>query len=144
MTVVIVLEGGAERRAWMTCSLSTSPSYLNCLYTKAILFQTCFLSITPYYPLKMPCRAQGVKWPLSVIFFCISLMGFYHHSMVLFGNRVLLNLFFFFFEYEHESEQALGFGDGQGSLECYSLWGSKELHMIEWLNWTDTCFTMLY
>ena len=59
-------------------------------------------------------------------------MGFYHHSMVLFGNRVLLNLFFFFFfEYGHESEQALGFGDGQGSLECYSLWGSKELHMIE-------------
>ena len=60
-------------------------------------------------------------------------MGFYHHSMVLFGNRVLLNLFFFFFffEYGHESEQALGFGDGQGSLECCSPWGSKELHTTE-------------
>ena len=27
----------------------------------------------------------------------------------------------------HEFEQALGDGEGQGSLVCYSLWGSKEL-----------------
>ena len=27
----------------------------------------------------------------------------------------------------HESEQAPGVGDGQGSLECYSPWGCKEL-----------------
>ena len=26
-------------------------------------------------------------------------------------------------------------GDGQGSLECCSLWGCKELDMTEWLNW---------
>jgi len=25
----------------------------------------------------------------------------------------------------HEFEQALGVGDGQGSLACYSTWGSK-------------------
>ena len=55
--------------------------------------------------------------------------------MVLFGNRVLLNhvffLNYFLLEYGHESEQALGFGDGQGSLECCSPWGSKELHTTE-------------
>ena len=37
----------------------------------------------------------------------------------------------------HEFEQALGVGDGQGSLACCSLWGSKEVDMTEWLNWTD-------
>ena len=26
----------------------------------------------------------------------------------------------------HESEQAPGVGDGQGTLVCYSPWGSKE------------------
>ena len=31
----------------------------------------------------------------------------------------------------HESEQALGVGDGQGSLECCSPWGHKELDVIE-------------
>ena len=36
----------------------------------------------------------------------------------------------------HEFEQALGVGDGQGSLECCSPWGGKELDMTEWLNWT--------
>ena len=35
----------------------------------------------------------------------------------------------------HEFEQALGVGDGQGSLECCSPWGHKELDMTEWLNW---------
>ena len=49
----------------------------------------------------------------SVIFFSISLMGLYHHSMFLFGNRVLLNhvaVFFklFFIRVGHESEHALG------------------------------------
>ena len=29
----------------------------------------------------------------------------------------------------HEFEQALGVGDRQGSLECCSLWGYKELDM---------------
>ena len=37
----------------------------------------------------------------------------------------------------HEFEQALGVGDGEGSLECCSLWGSKELDMNKWLNWTE-------
>ena len=31
----------------------------------------------------------------------------------------------------HEFEQALGVGDGQGSLECYSPWGHKELDTTE-------------
>ena len=31
----------------------------------------------------------------------------------------------------HEFEQAPGVGDGQGSLECYSLWGHKELDTAE-------------
>ena len=34
----------------------------------------------------------------------------------------------------HEFEQALGDGEGQGSLECYSPWGHKELDTTEWLN----------
>ena len=34
----------------------------------------------------------------------------------------------------HGFEQALGAGDGQGSLECCSPWGSKELDMTERLN----------
>ena len=33
-----------------------------------------------------------------------------------------------------EFEQALGLGDGQGSLECCSPWGCKELDMTEQLN----------
>ena len=35
----------------------------------------------------------------------------------------------------NEFEQALGVGDGQGSLECCSPWGCKELDTTEWLNW---------
>ena len=31
----------------------------------------------------------------------------------------------------HEFEQAPGTGDGEGSLACYSAWGSKELDTIE-------------
>ena len=38
----------------------------------------------------------------------------------------------------HERKQALGVGDGKGSLACCSPWGSKELEMTEWLNWTDS------
>ena len=34
----------------------------------------------------------------------------------------------------HEFEQTPGDGEGQGSLECYSPRGSKELDMNEWLN----------
>ena len=34
----------------------------------------------------------------------------------------------------YEFEQAPGVGDGQGSLECYSPWGHKELDTIEPLN----------
>ena len=34
----------------------------------------------------------------------------------------------------HEFEQAPGAGDGQGSLECCSPWGCKELEMTERLN----------
>ena len=36
----------------------------------------------------------------------------------------------------HESEQALWVGDGQGSLACFSPWGSKESDTTEQLNWT--------
>ena len=39
--------------------------------------------------------------------------------------------------YGHGFEQAPGVGDGQGSLACCSPCGSKELDMIEQLNWTD-------
>ena len=34
----------------------------------------------------------------------------------------------------HEFEQALGVGERQGSLECCSPWGHKELDMTEQLN----------
>ena len=34
----------------------------------------------------------------------------------------------------HEFEEALGDGEGQGSLECCSPWGRKELDMTEWPN----------
>ena len=34
----------------------------------------------------------------------------------------------------HEFEQALGVGDGQGSLECCSPWGRRELNTTEQLN----------
>ena len=34
----------------------------------------------------------------------------------------------------HEFEQVPGVGDGQGSLECCSPWGHKELDMPEQLN----------
>ena len=37
----------------------------------------------------------------------------------------------------HEFEQALGVGDGQGSLECCTPRGRKELDMTEWLKWTE-------
>ena len=35
---------------------------------------------------------------------------------------------------EHEFEQALGVGDGQGSLQCCSPWGHKELDPTERVN----------
>ena len=34
----------------------------------------------------------------------------------------------------HESEQTLGDNEGQGSLECCSPWGCKELDITERLN----------
>ena len=37
----------------------------------------------------------------------------------------------------HEFEWVLGTGVGQGSLECCSPWGHKQLYMTEQLNWTD-------
>ena len=42
----------------------------------------------------------------------------------------------------HEFEQALGVGDEQGSLECCSTWGHKELNTTEWLNWTSCCWPL--
>ena len=36
--------------------------------------------------------------------------------------------------YEHEFKLAPGDGEGQGSLECYSPWGCKELDTTERLN----------
>ena len=48
----------------------------------------------------------------------------------------------------HESEKTPGVGDGQGSLACYSPWGSKELDKTQWLTtnnkWTGyVCLTQL-
>ena len=37
----------------------------------------------------------------------------------------------------HAFGWTLGIGDRQGGLECFSSWGSKELVMTEWLNWTE-------
>ena len=37
----------------------------------------------------------------------------------------------------HEFEEAPGVGDKQGSLECCSPWGHKELDMTERLNWLN-------
>ena len=37
----------------------------------------------------------------------------------------------------HEFEQALGVGDGQGTLECCSPWGRRQLDITEQLNWTE-------
>ena len=37
----------------------------------------------------------------------------------------------------YEFEQAPGVGDGQGSLECYSTWGHKELDTNKQLNWME-------
>ena len=36
-----------------------------------------------------------------------------------------------------------GVGDGQGGLTCCGSWGLKESDTTEYLNWTDSCFTML-
>ena len=40
----------------------------------------------------------------------------------------------------HELEQTLGDGEGQGSLECCSPWGHKELDRTEKLNTTTTTY----
>ena len=40
----------------------------------------------------------------------------------------------------HEFEQSPGDGKGQGSLACYSLWGRKELDVIELHNNNKSCF----
>ena len=37
----------------------------------------------------------------------------------------------------HAFGQTLGVGGRQKDLACCSPWGRKELHMTEWLNWTD-------
>ena len=37
----------------------------------------------------------------------------------------------------HEFGWDSAVGDGQGGLACCSSWGFKELHMTEWLNWTE-------
>ena len=39
----------------------------------------------------------------------------------------------------HQFGQAPGVGDEQGSLECCSPWGRKELDTTEQLNWTEHC-----
>ena len=50
----------------------------------------------------------------------------------------------------HGFEQAPGVDAGQGSLECCSPWGCKELDMTEWLNWTElntewlNCFSKIF
>ena len=42
----------------------------------------------------------------------------------------------------HEFEQTLGDSEGQGSLECCSPWGHKELDMIKQLNNNNKNFLM--
>ena len=44
----------------------------------------------------------------------------------------------------NEFEQTPGVGDRQGSLECYSSWGHKELNMTEQLNWTEEYTVALF
>ena len=46
----------------------------------------------------------------------------------------------------HEFEQALGDGEGQGSLACCSSWCPQRAghNWVTKVNWTDSCFTMLY
>ena len=49
----------------------------------------------------------------------------------------------------HEFERTPGNSEGQGSLECCSPWGHKELDMTEWLNnnnstWEPTVQQSLY
>ena len=47
---------------------------------------------------------------------------------------------------EPEFEQAPGDGEGQGSLACYSPWGSRQLDMNEGLNNSNNihmCMKML-
>ena len=44
----------------------------------------------------------------------------------------------------HEFEQAPGVGDRQRSLASYSPWGRKESDMTEWLNWTDSNYSLLW
>ena len=39
----------------------------------------------------------------------------------------------------HEFEQTLGDSKGQGSMECCSPWGRKELDTTEWLNNNNSC-----
>ena len=46
--------------------------------------------------------------------------------------------------HHHEFEQALGIGDGQGSLECCSLWGRKELGTTEQLTLSLSSRTSLF
>ena len=44
----------------------------------------------------------------------------------------------------HESEQVPGDGEGQGSLQCYSPWGHKELDTTEQLNNNRPCHYMIH
>ena len=44
----------------------------------------------------------------------------------------------------NEFEQTPGVGDRQGSLECYSSWGHKELNMTDRLNWTEEYTVALF
>ena len=43
----------------------------------------------------------------------------------------------------HEFEWTPGVGDGQAGLVCCDSRGRKESDMTEWLNWTDSWFTVL-
>ena len=43
----------------------------------------------------------------------------------------------------HEFEPLPGAGEGQGSLECCSPWGHKDLDKTEWLNWTDSPYQIV-
>ena len=42
----------------------------------------------------------------------------------------------------HEFGWTLGVGDGQGGLVCCGPWGRKESDTSEWLNWTDTWYSL--
>lgn len=92
-TVVIHLGRTGKKSLRDLLSLFASPSGLSCLHTKAVSFQACFVSIIPYYPLKVLCKVQRVKLLLFVILPELVQWSFIPAAQFFFGNGVLFNPF---------------------------------------------------